>query len=336
MSCTLIGTVVLSLLLIYAEKKINIGEALPYLLTAVAMIQIILYHKLQEPTFAKALFYFAFNGATSLVLLSLVSKRVLQGEAKDGNVLGAYTLINAGAIAGPLFTLVISSLLDDIALLPVSSFLLIATAFLTITLNVHPATPQHTLATSFHFPFKRLVVFMLLYTFVATGFYFFMLKTVTIHMESKNRIHLFTFLDLFTNSIVLVLPYLLRRWNQKSIAFLIVPCISVLLLSTLGIRFTVITAISALVIFKISNLSVQRPARELLYLQSSLSKPYSTRNFLDTTIYRLGDAMAAWTISLMTSSGFSVAHLLLLFLCAALLWIINGYSISKNSNLTTQ
>jgi ATP/ADP translocase len=85
----------------------------------------------------------------------------------------------------------------------------------------------------------------------------------------------------------------------------------------------------------VSNLSLQRPARELLHLQSSIVTPYGTKNFIDTTIYRLGDVLAAWAIGMMLTAGFQLEQVALYLLPVTLLWLIIGYTISKNIKLTT-
>lgn len=337
MAGTLVGTILLSFLLIGIERRVDIRTLVPYFLIVVAIGQMILYYRLQAINFTNVLLYFSLNGATSLTILTLTWRRVTttHGFTSDGAP-GTYTATNLGAIVGPLATLIVTYLFKDLVLLILSALLLVICAVHFIAcdsstdaaLDPPPSRPR--------LPIKRLIAFMVLYTFVATGFYYFTLKTVGTHLDKENRIHLFIFLDLITNCSVLVLPYLFRKWSRQPTAFLIVPCISLLLLSSLGIRFTVATAVIALVIFKVSNLSVQRPARDWLYLQSTFSTPYSTQNFLDAVIYRLGDVSAAWTITLLLTHGSGFTQLLSVFVMAASLWIITGYSISKNINLTSR
>lgn len=336
MSGTLLGTILLSAALVYIEKRIDITKLIPYLLVAVAIVQILIYQKLQQPSFANAMFYFAMNGATSLTLLSLVLKRVLTAFPDNGNeVFDGYTACSLGAIGGPLLTLGIGKTFDDLTILPLSSFLLFSIAFALISMNQEadkptPVQPTHPAP---GFPLKRLMLFVLMYTFIATGFYFFMIKTIATVMLPKDRMQFFSMVDLITNSVVLVLPYLLQRWSRKPVAFLIVPCISFILLSTLGIRLTMVTAALALIVFKVSNLSLQRPAKELLH--TSFVTPYGTKNFLDTTIYRLGDVLAAWAIGMMLTSGLQLEQIAFYMLPVTFLWLIIGYTISKNIKLRT-
>jgi len=336
MSGTLLGTILLSAALVYIERKANMIKLIPYFLVAVALVQIVIYQKLQHPSFANALFYFAMNGATSLTMLSLVLKRVLTAFPDNGNeVFDGYTACSLGAIGGPLLTLGIGKVFDDLTILPLSSFLLLSIALSLISMNkeTNPQAPIQPASPVPGFPLKRLILFVLMYTFIATAFYFFMIKTIATAMPSEDRMQFFSMVDLVTNSVVLVLPYLLQRWSRKPIAFLIVPCLAFILLSTLGIRLTMVTAALALIVFKVSNLSLQRPARELLH--ASFVIPYGTKNFLDTTIYRLGDVLAAWAIGMMLSSGLQLEQIALYMLPVTLLWLVIGYTISKNIKLST-
>ncbi|MCB0488130.1 MAG: hypothetical protein KDC99_06630 [Cyclobacteriaceae bacterium] len=335
MAGTLTGTVLLSFIIIGIERRVDIRKLVPYLLIVVGIGQLMLYYRLNDINFINALLYFSFNGATSLTILTLTWRRITTAQGfTDDKRLNAYTATNLGAIAGPLLTLIITQLFGELTLLPFSTTLLILCAVYLISLDRRCEEVARFSSSLPRLPVKRLIAFMVLYTFVATGFYYFTLKTVGTHLPQGDRNKLFTFLDLITNCSVLVLPHLLRRWSRQPIAFLIVPCISLLLLSSLGIRFTIVTAVVALVVFKVSNLSVQRPAREWLYLQSRFSTPYSTQNFLDAVIYRLGDVTAAWMITLMLNNDAGFTQVLSVFVMAASLWIITGYSISKNINLT--
>lgn len=334
MTGTLVGTVVLTLLLLTLERMGKVRQSLPLLLLILAITQVILFRELQHPNFWSSAAYFAFNGATSISLLSLVWRRVMTTDSsEDRRIVRAYTITNVGALAGPLIALVAAQFFSDVDLLLVSSFILTAAA---VALSADGSIYPGERLVQLKFPFKRLLSFTLLYTFVATGFYFILIKTIQSNWPENNRTQLFSIMDLMTNCAVVVLPHFLRKWNQKSSAFFIVPCISLILLSTLGVKITVITAITAIVIFKISNLSIQRPARELLYMKTALSTPYATKNFIDVTAYRIGDVAAAWTISTMTSAGFQSTQILFLFIAVGTLWTINGYIISKNIKFNVQ
>lgn len=335
MTATLLATLSLSLLLLHYEKKYNPGKAIPYLLIFTAMVQIVMHQKLESPTFGWALFYFSFTSTTSLTLLSLVWRKIAASHQTDQTI-PLYAATNLGAIAGPIIILIVSKTIGTLSVLPLSSILLISVACTFLTSKSAMQTDlQNEPAFGFKFPFKRVSFFILLYTLIATGFYFFMIKTVSAQLVAADRITLFTIIDLVINSLVVLLPLLMRKLIIKPVAFLLVPCLSLLLMMLLGFQITMLTTIVAIIIFKVSNLSVQRPARELLLLGSALALPYGTKNFLDTAVYRLGDTLGSWGIVLMLSSGIDLHQIALLLIPFIILWIITGHSISKNVKLMT-
>ncbi|NJN44369.1 MAG: hypothetical protein HC806_06370 [Anaerolineae bacterium] len=117
MSGTLVGALSLSAGLFYLEKKLNITTVIPYLLTIMAFVQLVIYQSLQHPTFFNAMVYFVLNGATSLSLLSLVFKRVIFPYANySKQVLKSYTISNAGAIMGPLITLAVAHTFNELTI----------------------------------------------------------------------------------------------------------------------------------------------------------------------------------------------------------------------------
>ncbi len=335
MTATLLATLCLSLLLLHLEKKYNPGKAIPYLLLFTAVVQLVMYQKLESPTFGWALFYFSFTSTTSLTLLSLAWRKIAASHTPQQTI-PLYMATNLGAIAGPIIILIVSKTIGTLMVLPLSSFLLVSIAFIFLNIKDEEQTEwQNETLCMPRFPFKRISFFILLYTLTATGFYFFMIKTVSSQLVAADRITLFTIIDLVINSLVVLLPLLMRKLIVKPVAFLLVPCLSLLLMMFLGFQITMLTAIMAIVIFKVSNLSVQRPARELLLLGSTLALPYGTKNFLDTAVYRLGDTLGSWGIVLLLSSGTSLHQIALLLIPFIILWIITGHSISKNVKLMT-
>lgn len=158
-----------------------------------------------------------------------------------------------------------------------------------------------------------------------------MISSVASTVQSK-RIEFFTLIDLLINTVVFVLTFAIKHWLRRSITFVFVPILSLLLMLILGIYTTLITCVVALVLFRVSNLSLLRPARDLLLISSTLSLPYTTKHFFDTFIYRSGDALGSWGIYFMLSCSISQSQIAILLIPLVILWIITGHSISKKLN----
>jgi len=178
------------------------------------------------------------------------------------------------------------------------------------------------------FPLKRMTLFTLLYTFIATGFYYFLIKTTSISMNQGDRLMVFSLIDIIINGLVVLIPVLFNYASLNALAFIILPFTSLLLYASLGILPSLMMAAIAIILFKLTHLTILKPVREMLFT-SSLITPYSTKNFMDTTIYRLGDALGGWFITLLISLEISMHQMALYFLPATVLWIVTGYTISK-------
>jgi AAA family ATP:ADP antiporter len=63
-----------------------------------------------------------------------------------------------------------------------------------------------------------------------------------------------------------------------------------------------------------------RPGREMLYVVLSKEEKYKAKNFIDTVIYRGGDAVSAWVYAGMLAIGFSGAGIALAAVPLAGLW----------------
>lgn len=332
MTGTLAGTIILSIVINQIEKRIQITKAIPGLILAIATFQMIFCLILQNPTPTTAFAYFVFTGSTSLSLISIILRSVLSSYNDVKNLIAISSL---GALAGPLITLVVSKTVGSVALLPLSSFILVGIAF-GIRITKKESTQLNIANTSEKvFPLKRMALFTLLYTFIATGFYFFLLKMITVNLIPAERLTMFAGIGITINSLAILFPFVLSTTSLRSPAFIIAPCVAFVLLSTLGLIPTLTVAILAIAIFKLLHLTIQKPAREILFLSSSLSSPYSTKHFMDTSIYRLGDALGGWFVTLLISHGLDMAQIALYFLPATILWVFTGVAISKNTKFTT-
>lgn len=333
MTGTFAGTILLSIMINQLERKTKITQAIPGFIIGIGTSQMIFYFVLQSPTSGAALAYFVFTGSTSLSLLSIILRSLLLSANHVKNVIAMSSL---GALAGPLLTLAITKIAGAIALLPLSGFILFG-----IALGIHLS--KHENHTQFKFiytndkvfPLKRMALFTLLYTFIATGFYFFLIKMTTTNLNPEERLTLFACMDITINSLAILLPIVLSNRLLRTPAFIVAPCAALALLSTLGLIPTLAVTILAVATFKLVHLTIQKPAREMLFLSSSLSSPYSTKNFMDTAIYRLGDALGGWFVTILISYELNMAQIALYFLPATILWVFTGVAISKKTKFTT-
>jgi AAA family ATP:ADP antiporter len=98
----------------------------------------------------------------------------------------------------------------------------------------------------------------------------------------------------------------------------------------LGIGFLMIGLMPVLSILigvqilrRAGNYAVMRPAREMLYVVLGKEEKYKAKNFIDTVVYRGGDAVSAWAFAGLKAMGLSLGAIALVAvpLCGIWAWI---------------
>ncbi len=73
-----------------------------------------------------------------------------------------------------------------------------------------------------------------------------------------------------------------------------------------------------------SNFAVSKPGREMLFTVVSPEQKYKSKNFIDTAVYRGGDAMAGWGFAGLRGLGLDMAGIAAASIPLALIWISAG------------
>jgi AAA family ATP:ADP antiporter len=84
-----------------------------------------------------------------------------------------------------------------------------------------------------------------------------------------------------------------------------------------------------------THYALERPSRELLYTTVSREERYKAKSFIDTMVYRGGDAIAAWTEDGLKGLGFGVAGVLLATAPVAGLWLAVSVYLARNARIRT-
>lgn len=72
-----------------------------------------------------------------------------------------------------------------------------------------------------------------------------------------------------------------------------------------------------------------RPAREMLYVVVSREEKYKAKNFIDTVVYRGGDAVSAWLYAGLQSVGLASSQIALAAVPLAAIWAWISLKIGK-------
>ena len=157
---------------------------------------------------------------------------------------------------------------------------------------------------------------MLLFTLGSTLLYFQVAHLVAASgLDSVSRTRLFARVDLAVNVVALLTGALatgrLVRWLGLGAALAFVPALSAAGFALVAgwPTFWVLAAFQAL--RRAASYAVERPAREVLYTVVTREERYKSKAFIDTVVYRAGDAGSAWLARGLAVAGAGVAGSLL-------------------------
>ena len=112
--------------------------------------------------------------------------------------------------------------------------------------------------------------------------------------------------------------FVVRRFGIGT-ALSIMPAVSVLCFVWVAADPSLLVIAIVDVIRRASGFTFSKPSTDMLYSVVSPEQKYKTKNFIDTTIYRLGDVIGIFAIRSMLTMGFSVVSLIMV--PYAIIWI---------------
>ena len=167
--------------------------------------------------------------------------------------------------------------------------------------------------------------YLLCYTALSTALYFQQVAIVKDAVpDMAERTRLFASVDLVVNSLTLVLQIVafsrLTAILSPGWLLAVVPLISIAGFLWLGATPTLSALIAFGVARRVGEFAVSKPAREALFTVVPREDRYKAKNFIDTVVYRGGDALAGWlfaTVSAFVAAGVSVGWTAIAFFLGA-------------------
>jgi AAA family ATP:ADP antiporter len=143
--------------------------------------------------------------------------------------------------------------------------------------------------------------YLLCYTALSTALYFQQVAIVKDAVpDMAERTRLFANVDLVVNSLTLALQVLAfsRLTALLSPGWLLaaVPLVSLAGFVWLGATPTLAALIAFGVTRRVGEFAVSKPAREALFTIVPREERYKAKNFIDTVVYRGGDALSGWLL----------------------------------------
>lgn len=260
-----------------------------------------------------------------------------------------------GALAGPAIAVLLVQTIGTRNLLLVSavflSWALLCIARLSNWSDSHPADKSHVpgnqnetriggglwsgLTQVLRSPYLLgICLLMLLFTTLATFLYLMQAQIVRdAFTDSDQRTAVFAAIDLAVNALTLLLQVFLTsrliRWFGIAAVLAIIPVLLAVGFSVLGVAPVLSVLVTVQIIRRAGNYAIMRPAREMLYVVLEREQKYKAKNFIDTVVYRSGDAISAWVYAGMRSLGLGLSSIALIAVPLALVWAWIAFGLGR-------
>ena len=176
------------------------------------------------------------------------------------------------------------------------------------------------------------------YTSVSTFLYFQQAQifAAEIH-DSETRIRVFSLMEIAVNVLTLLLQFFFTarivKWRGLAVALTIIPLMLLVGFIGLGIATAIGAGLGAIITAQIlkraGNYAIMRPAREMLFVVLEKQAKYKAKNFIDTAIYRSGDAVSAWVYAALKGLGLGLHHIAFVAVPLVALWAWLSYHLGR-------
>lgn len=176
--------------------------------------------------------------------------------------------------------------------------------------------------------------YVLLYTTLATFLYFTQAEIVRdAFTDSAERTRVFALMDLATNGLTIGLQvFVTGRLTQRMglpVTLALIPALVVVGFVVLSIYPTLIILACVQVVRRAGNYAFARPGREMLFSVLDREDKYKSKNFIDTVVYRGGDAVSGWVYAGLSGIGVLASGIAALGAALAVLWMLTGWKLGR-------
>lgn len=236
---------------------------------------------------------------------------------------------SAGAIAGPLAASFLVSYLRIPGLLVLSASLLAGTVLCIVMLGrwarAHPRKGEPppgdpigggvlegvraVLGSRF---LLAICGYLLCYTALSTALYFQQVHILAAEVpDPEARTRLLAAVDLSVNALTLALQLFAFSRLAASLGptgmLVVMPLVSAVGFLVLGAAPLLATLIAFGVTRRVGEFAISKPAREALFTIVPRRERYKAKNFIDTVVYRGGDALSGWLFAGLAGAAFVAA-----------------------------
>ena len=143
---------------------------------------------------------------------------------------------------------------------------------------------------------------MFLSTLVSTVVYFTQAEVVNAIIEDRReRTELFGYIDFIVQSLTLIVEILFTSRIMMrlgiGVTLATLPVLFILGFTSIGLYPTLSVVVVFQVLRRSTRYAVAKPAKEWLFTLVSPEEKYKCKSFIDTVVYRGGDATSGWLFS---------------------------------------
>jgi AAA family ATP:ADP antiporter len=251
----------------------------------------------------------------------------------------------AGALAGPAATVLLATRVDTAYLLALSAALLAVAAACMAVLRQQRPADAHTAATPIggslmaaipltigSASLRGITLLVICYTTMSTVIYVELAGLVGNQFPNPaERTAFFASIDLAVNGIALALQLLgtrqiVLRFGLRT-ALAMMPLLIAASLAAFGVWRSLIGLAAVQVLHRAGEYAITKPGREMIYTTVDPESRYKAKNFIDTAVYRAGDAGSAWLVTAVRGAGLD--PVLFAAIPAALAWLVTGFRLGR-------
>lgn len=182
--------------------------------------------------------------------------------------------------------------------------------------------------------------FILLLTWVSTFLYLQQAELVEKALPDRDaQTQLFGWVDFIVQSLSLLIQLFalsrFTKWLRFSTVIMMAPILMVFGYSALALFPVLSVLLVVMVIRRVGEYALVRPCREMLFTSVDRETKYKAKNFIDTAVYRTGDATSASAHALLAWVGIATSGIAWVGAAVAAVWALLAYRLGRTHERNT-
>ncbi len=254
-----------------------------------------------------------------------------------------------GALTGPSITALLAADIGPANLLPISACLLLMATLCIYRLGAWATGNRRSAAgeplggsifagitLALKSPYLMgIALYVILGTVLGTFLYFQQAYIVADQISSSGeRTALFAKIDLAVNALTLVCQlFVVNRLVGRfgvGVALMLLPVVAIAGFVLIGFFPTLAVLIAFQVLRRAGEYAISRPAREMLFTVLSREEKYKSKNFIDTVVFRGGDALSGWLFEGLRMVGLGFSGVAFAAVPIAMVWAGTGWMLGRS------